>query len=95
MGHHVQIRLSFFGGPFLRASCLAVDENGAICVVAGEGVPDGGCSFLDHAQVLDAEERMDGRVRTLPGSWNARAKEAIMGEGERCISRTNEERIVQ
>jgi hypothetical protein len=92
IGHHVLIRLSFFGAPlFLRANCLAVDENGAIRVVAGEVGLDWGFSFLDHAQVLHAEERMVVRVRALLGSWKARANEAMMGDEERCIFRRLEE----
>jgi hypothetical protein len=90
--HHVLIRLSFLCAPFLRASCLVVDENVAIraVVVAGEVGRDGDFSFLDHAQVLHAE-RMAGRVRALLGSWNARAKGAMTGNGVRCISRRDED----
>jgi hypothetical protein len=83
--HYILIRLSFLGGPFfLRMSWLAVDEKGAIRVATGEV---GWFLLLDDHKLLLAEEMMLGRRSALMGIWNARANEAMMGVGVRCISR--------
>jgi hypothetical protein len=79
-GVSVLIRLSFRGEAFLRTSCEAVHENGAIRV-AGEG-RDG--VLLFSTTLRHADDIVVGRV-ALKGIWNALAREAVRAEGGKCI----------